>query len=611
MDPLDHMGEGFPAATRADWLERVIASLKGRDYDSLVTRNADAITFDPLPERAADARPLPGRAPSAPWSIVQRADHPDAAEANRLALADLEGGASGLTLVLSGAPSAYGYGLPPEAGAIERALEGVFIEGIDLMVEPGPGGRAAAEAVAGLAETRGLDPTALTLSLGFDPIGLRAATGRAPAEDAAVLAGMQGDLAGRGFTARAFRADGRAHNAAGASEAQELAAILATALAYLRASADAGQDVTAGAASIALMLAADTEQVLTLAKFRAMRLLWTRVLEESGAGGAPIRIEAETAWRQATRRDPHVNLLRGTLGAFAAGLGGADAVTVLPFTAALGLPDAFARRLARNTQLLLIEEANLHRVADPAAGSGAVEDATEKLCGAAWDLFRQIERAGGMTAMLESGAWQARIAETAAARAARITVREETITGTSRFPHLDEMPVAVLDVAAHPGEAGDGALHPRRFAEPFEAMRDRADAVLAETGARPRIFIAGLGPLARHAERAGFAADLFAAGGIEAARSEPLDGAEAARAAFAGSGARIACLAGTDEDYVALAEPVARALAEAGAARIYVTGREGEAAERLVAAGVHAHIFAGCDALDVLRDALEAAHGES
>ncbi len=194
-------------------------------------------------------------------------------------------------------------------------------------------------------------------------------------------------------------------------------------------------------------LAADADEFLTIAKFRALRKLWARVEDACGLAPKPAYVAAETAWRMMTKRDPYVNMLRTTIAVTAAGVGGADSITVLPHTAALGLPDAFARRVARNTQLILLEESNLAKVADPAAGSGAIEDLTGKLCAAAWAQFQEIEKAGGAWAALERGLVQKNVAAVRAERQKAAARRKDALTGTSDFPNLHEKPAAVLDVA--------------------------------------------------------------------------------------------------------------------------------------------------------------------
>jgi methylmalonyl-CoA mutase len=316
-----------------------------------------------------------------------------------------------------------------------------------------------------------------------------------------------------------------------------------------------------------------------------------------------------------TARDPWVNMLRTTMAAFAAGLGGADAVTVLPFTAAIGLPDRFARRVARNSQLILIEESHLAKVADPAAGSGGFEDLTRQLCAVAWAFFQDIERAGGAAAALQSGLVQTKVAAVREQRAAAIAHRIEAIVGTSAFPHLAEAPVSVL--ARSPGKAPAHAPASRqngaglrirplpalRLAEPFEALRDAADAILERSGARPKVFLATLGTPADFTARAMFAKNLFEAGGIEATASDGYADRAAMLAAFKSSGARLACLCSSDEVYAREAVDAAKSLAGAGAAPIYLAGRPGEAEAGLRAAGVDRFIHAGCDALKTLAEA--------
>ena len=298
-------------------------------------------------------------------------------------------------------------------------------------------------------------------------------------------------------------ADARVVHEAGGSEAQELAYALAVALAYLRAIEASGVAHDDARHLIYFRLAADADQFLTMAKLRALRLLWARIEEACGLDGRPIFIAVETAWRMMTRRDPAVNMLRATVAVVAAGLGGADAITVLPYTAAIGLPDAFARRIARNTQLILIEEANLAKVADPAAGSGGIEAITRALCSAAWTLFHEIEQAGGAAAALETGLIQPKVAAVRAARETAVARSEAPLTGTSAFPDIMEARAAVLAPAPTLPLSRAGVLASMRLAEPFEVLRDAADRVLQRSGARPKIFLANLGPPARFISRHG------------------------------------------------------------------------------------------------------------
>jgi methylmalonyl-CoA mutase len=310
-----------------------------------------------------------------------------------------------------------------------------------------------------------------------------------------------------------------------------------------------------------------------------------------------------------TQRDPYVNMLRATIATFSAGLGGANAITVLPHTLALGLPDPFARRAARNTQLVLLEESNLAKVSDPAAGSGGIETLTQQLCEAAWAMFQEIEKAGGAFAALEQSLIQRKVAATRAVREANIARRKEVLTGATEFPNLHEAHVAVLDAKpvelAPYGEAKFkfDALPPMRLAAPFEALRDRSDRILKDRGARPKVFLANLGTAADFTARATFAKSFFETGGIEAVDTEGFSDPAALAAAFKTSGAALACFCSSDKIYARQAVFAAKALQAAGARHIYLAGRPGELETELRAAGVNDFVFAGGDALATLQEA--------
>jgi methylmalonyl-CoA mutase len=260
----------------------------------------------------------------------------------------------------------------------------------------------------------------------------------------AVTGAIKG-LAAMGFKGPFAAADGRVIHDAGGSEVQELAFVLACGVAYLRAVEQAGVALEDAQGMVYARLGADADQFLTLAKFRALRLLWSRIEQACGLTPKPLFVAADTAWRMLTQRDAYVNMLRATIATFSAGLAGANAITVLPHTLALGLPDDFGRRVARNTQLILLEESNLAKVTDPAAGSGGIETLTKQLCEAAWTLFQEIEKAGGIFAALEQNLIQRKVAATRAAREANIARRKDVLTGASEFPNLHEADAAVLD----------------------------------------------------------------------------------------------------------------------------------------------------------------------
>ncbi|MGY6567905.1 MAG: methylmalonyl-CoA mutase family protein [Salinarimonas sp.] len=625
--------------------------LKGRDFEeTLVSQSADGIRIDPL-YAAALAQVQPVRAEHAPWRVAQRVDHPDTGAAAGQALTDLEGGADALALVFDGAPSARGFGLRiGNLDDLDAALDGVLLDLVRIRLDAGRSGRHAGAALLALAARRGLSIETLDADLALDPIGAAACDGRFSA-GWEMIAGRCGEtaatLARQGFRGTIFLADGRPYHEAGASEAQELAAVLATALAYWRAQESAGIDLDRGRGNLAFLLAADSDQFATIAKFRALRRLWARIEAAAGLAPAPIRLHAETAWRMTTQRDPWVNLLRTTVATFSAGIGGADTITVLPFTIALGLPDAFARRVARNTQNVLLHESNMWRVTDPAAGAGGYEALTEGLCEKAWEAFQQIESEGGIVGSLASSALQVRIGEVRAARAAAIADRSAAITGVSEFPDLAEKPVDVAlrepppempepDAAAMPAGFADlvaaisvggparpplepppgseptllSALPQRREAEPYEHLRDRSDQHLAEHGERPALFLANLGKLAQFNARAGFARNAFAAGGIAAIGEEGFTDPQALAKAFAESGASAACLCSTDALYAEHGVEAARALKEAGCAILFLAGRPDDHEAPMREAGVDAFLHQGCDLIALLGEAWAVIAGE-
>jgi methylmalonyl-CoA mutase len=603
----------FAPASYEDWRKLVDGVLKGAPFEKLVGKTYDNLRIEPIYPRARAAAPIGGRAAAVPWRIMQRIDHPDAALANTQALHDLENGADGLTLVFAGANGAHGFGLQPTAEALEKVLDGVFIDaGISIELQVGPQSRMAAIHLAEFVKRRGVDPAACDIRFGLDPTGACAVWGSSPYSWPEIVPAVTGaikGLAAMGFKGPFTAADGRVIHDAGGSETQELAFVLAAGVEYLRALESAGVALEDAHGMIYVRLSADADQFLTMAKFRALRLLWARIEESCGLTPKPVFIAAETAWRMLTQRDPYVNMLRATVATFSAGLGGADSITVLPHTLALGLPDAFARRAARNTQLVLLEESNLAKVADPAAGSGGIEALTQQLCEAAWTLFQEIEKAGGAFAALEQNLIQRKVAATRAAREANIARRKEVLTGASKFPNLHEVDVAVLDatpIALVPyGEAKIkfDALPPMRLAVPFEKLRDKSDEILKKTGARPKVFLANLGTPADFTPRATFAKSFFETGGIEAIDTEGFSDPAALAAAFKASGAVLACLCSSDKVYAGQATAAAKALQAAGAKHIYLAGRPGEQEASLRAAGVNDFVFAGGDALATLQDA--------
>ncbi|RKT57555.1 methylmalonyl-CoA mutase family protein [Saccharothrix australiensis] len=572
----------FPAPDREQWLELVQGVLRksGADFESLVTTTYDGIRVQPLYTAADTAPPsgFPGLAPftrggrpqgvTGGWDVRQQHVAPDPAAL----LADLENGVTSLWL----------RHVP--ADRLDDLLADVHLDLAAVVVDAGADFRAAGLAMLDVWDRRPVPAGEVRGNVGADPLGVRARTG-ADADLAALR-----DLVARARRFPGLRVvvvDGLPFHEAGGSDAQELGASLAAGVAYLRALTGFGLSAAEAARLLEFRYAATADQFLTIAKFRAARRLWARVTEVAGAP-APQAQHAVTSPAMMTRRDPWVNMLRTTVACFGAGLGGADAVTVLPFDHAIGLPDDFSRRIARNTQALLLEESRLAGVIDPAGGSWYVERLTDDLAHAAWAWFREIEAAGGLPGAFDLVA--DRIAATWERRVANLADRTDAITGVSEFPNPDEAPVVRRPAPAEPS----GGLPRVRYAQAFEALRDAADAAPE----RPAVFLATLGPVAAHTARATFAANLFQAGGIATPQAGATETVEDVVAAFRRSGARIACLCGSESAYAELAAPVAEALRAAGAERVLLAGKES-------AARIDEYVHTGSPALRVLEHTLE------
>jgi methylmalonyl-CoA mutase len=611
---LELAGE-FPPAGRAQWRDLVAGVLRkaGRDElpdpveEALRSTVATGVTVAPL-YTAEDAGDLPTLAgvPGLPpfvrgsragaagvtaaggpdadvpggWDVRQRHADPDVAVTREAIAADLENGVSSLWLVLGG-------GAVP-VGALGEVLTDVYLDLAPVTLqaaEPG-GGEEVAEAFLSLVEGRAdLAPGGC---LGLDPLGVQAATGREQSP-AALPALARRAMAHPGL--RTVVVDGTVFADAGASAVEELGCAVAAGVGYLRALTDPadghGLDVEEAFGQLEFRFSASADQFTTIAALRAARRLWDRVGEASGvpAGSRAMRQHAVTSSVMTTKHDPWVNMLRTTVACFAAGVGGADVVTVQPFDAALGLPDAFSRRIARNTQSLLVEEGSLARVLDPAGGSWYVESLTADLAEAAWAWFTEIERAGGLAAALSSGLVADRIAAAWADRSARLATRTDAITGVSEFPN----PTEVLPPRRPAPPPPTGGLPRVRAAAAFEELRDAVEAVEP----RPRVYLATLGPVARHTARATFAANLFGAAGLQTPAGDGASG-------FAEASTSVACICGTDRDYAASAAELAAQLRSAGASQVWLAGPPSLGVD-----DVDGYVYAGCDALAALRSVLE------
>jgi methylmalonyl-CoA mutase len=551
--------------------------LDASTYDGFVIRPLYT-ALDELPEP-----PLPGEWPylrggdalrdvKSGWKVVEVFPSAGAGvtQTNAAVLAALGDGVSALQLRVGES------GVAPKE--LDALLEGVYLSMAPVILDAGADYSAACDAMLELlAEVEADQRSTLSIDLGADPLTATLSDRPAPAMDDVVAVASR-VAADHGV--RAITVDGPAFHNLGANATWEVAASVAAAVAYLRLLTDTGIPVDQALRQVSFRLAADDDQFMTIAKMRAARRLWARVAEvvgEPGSGGAVVH--AETSLPMMTQRDPWVNMLRTTLAAFGAGVGGADTVLVFPFDMAIpggfpGTARSFARRIARNTQLLLLEESHVGRVLDPAGGSWFVEDLTDQLAEQAWGHFQAIEARGGFVDAHDFIAGE--IAEIAARRTDDIAHRRTSITGVNEFPNLTEPTLPQADSHGIPGNL-------TRYAAGFEALRDRSDAFLARTGSRPQVLLLPLGPLAEHNIRTTFAANLLASGGIEAINPGPLDADGVAQVVSEVGSPTVAVVCGTDKRYGDEAAGVVQAARDAGVERLYLAGPEkaiGDATDR-------------------------------
>jgi methylmalonyl-CoA mutase len=584
-------GPADPAQGRARWrtgVAGVLAKSTRRDADDLgpePERLLDSPTYegfairplytalDELPEP-----PLPGEWPylrggdalrdvKSGWKVTEalpanRVAGVSADDVNVAALAALAEGASALLIRVGES------GVTP--AQLEKVLDGVYLSMAPVVLDAGADYPAACAALLELvAEVEPDQRATLSIDLGADP--LTASLSERPAPAIQEVVGVAKQVAGS-HGVRAITVDGPAFHNLGANVTWELAGSVAAAVAYLRLLTESGLPVAQALTQISFRLAADDDQFMTIAKVRALRQLWARVGDVVGEpeSGAAV-VHAETSLPMMTQRDPWVNMLRTTLAAFGAGVGGADTVLVYPFDVAIpggfpGMATSFARRMARNTQLLLLEESHVGRILDPAGGSWFVEDLTEQLAQRAWQHFQAIEKHGGFVDAADYIIGQ--VGETAARRADDIAHRRTAITGVNEYPNLTEPALPQTDSQHSPLAAGTLA----RYAAGFETLRDRSDAYLDRTGARPQAVLLPLGPLAEHNIRTTFASNLLASGGIEAVNPGTVDADSVANAVADAGSSSVAVICGTDGRYGTEAAAIVAAARNAGVAHVCLAG---------------------------------------
>lgn len=472
--------ESFPNVDEAQWRAMVEQDLNGAPFErKLITHTYEGLYVQPLYTardwpHANDPSGFSGLSPftrgSLPlvhqargWDIRQQHDAPGLRELNEAILEDLAGGVTSILIRLDAAGRA---GLDPDDPAasalvgadgvmlysaedLREALRGVHLGMISVALEAGAACVPAAAALSAVWASANIDPSQCRGAFNADPLGVLAREGHLPwsiGEAMAVAADLAAWTAGRFANVTAIRVGTAPYHHAGATATQDLAFSMATALEYLRAMTRAGMSVDQAASQLLFSYAVGTHQFLAIAKLRAARRLWGRVAQACGAAldAQRMKMHVRPSKRVLTTRDPWVNILRNSVCVFAAGLGGADSIGSEPFDAAMiaGKPEwrsgTLARRIARNTHLILQEECHLHRVVDAPGGSWYLERLTDEMCERAWVIMQAIESRGGMARSLEDG-WIAQQIDTAAQPRWRdIATRKEALLGVSEFPSVGE-----------------------------------------------------------------------------------------------------------------------------------------------------------------------------
>jgi methylmalonyl-CoA mutase len=666
----------FPATSVEEWRKKVDVELKGAPFDKkMVTRTLEGIDIQPLYiaedwPREGDPSGFPGLFPytrgtnliertQTGWDIRQEFREPNPEATNAVIKTDLARGVTSVLLRLAGSASGGGV-VAQDVTGLEAILAGVDLAQVPVALDAGAAFLPAAAALISVWRKRGMAKKDAKGEFGADPLGFLAATGELPysLESAYAQLGALASLTAKTLPGvRSVTVDTVPYHNAGAAEVQDLGIALSTAVAYLKAMTASGLSIDQACKQISFTLSVGCEEYLEIAKLRAARKVWAALATACGASpdAAAMVLRAKSAPRMFSRIDPWVNMLRATVSTFASAAGGADSITCLPFDDAIGIPDALGRRVARNTQVILAEECNLFRVADPAGGAFAFETLTQQMADKAWAFFQVIEGKGGIVAALTSGFVQGEIAKTMDERDKAIAKRKAPLTGVSEFPNiletalerptpdmkgvlgeitkrtasgakaasasLESLKTAVSTEAVEKAlAAGAGfgdvvaavsgpkvavsALPQRRLSDRFERLRDAAVAHKVKTGQEPTIFLANLGPIAKHTGRATFAKNYFEAGGIKAPGNNGFSDVAACVAAYKESGATIAIMCSSDPLYEELVPTYAPALKAAGVKTLYLAGSPGEKKADYDAAGVDDYIFLGGDVLSKLTDQL-------
>lgn len=633
LSPTLDLHADFGPPDSALWRSLTEKVLNGATIEKkLVVKTPEGIAVQPIYGREslealhlADTQPgtfpyLRGTRPegyhSGTWQIRQNLPYPAAADFNAAAKRDLSRGQDALVLQID-PEGQHGTSITSQE-EFDAALEGIELNKIACHIEAG----AAAPVAAAWLAARGDLPA--SGSVCFDPVFQLATEGELPMDlDAAwdLLAEHLKSVDALAPQLRSLGVDVRWSGNAGGNAVTDLALMLASAAESLRALEARGISPDFAAGKALVRFSVGTDFFMEIAKFRAARGLWAHFVKACGGGfeSAKLCQHAQTSIWEQTALDPYVNLLRATSEAFSAVVGGVDGLTVDPFDTVAGLPNEFSRRIARNIQLVLRDEAHLTEVVDPAGGSWLVENLTDELAKKAWAKFQEIEAAGGLIEKLRDGSLRAEFEALAAERQLRLARRQDVKVGVNMYANLDEKDLeAVRPAAADPargtladllGTRLDGQ-HTRvtpvklgRLTAGYERLRANMAAYAAATGATPAIFLAQMGPVKQHKIRADFTAEFLKPSGFRILAEGSYNDAESAAAAVLASGAAATVICSTDDTYPELVPAFAKAV-KAGnpKVQVLVAGLLPDLVDSFKAAGVDEFIHLRANNLQLLSD---------
>lgn len=602
----------FPPISTAEWKDKVIADLKGADFDKkLVWRTNEGFNVQPM-YRAEDivglktTDSLPGEYPYVrgtkcdnEWLIRQDIFVENPQEANRKALDLLNKGITSLGFQIGRDQ------ITPES--LASLLNGIDAEKVELnFISCIKNASKIGEELSSYFKKQGIDLQKVKGSIGFDPFKRILKHGRdfpKYADMAEQVINSVSELPGY----RVLMADAFMLNNAGSYITQELGFALAWGNEWLSVLTDKGLSVDKVANRIKFNFGISSNYFMEMAKFRAARMLWAQIVSAYKPNcdcASKIEMHAQTSQFNMTIYDAHVNLLRSQTETMSAALAGVNSITVTPFDITYKQPDEFSERIARNQQLLLKEESHFNKIVDPAGGSYYIETLTASIAEEAWKLFLEVEDAGGFYAALRSGFVQNTVNAAAESRRTAIARRKEILLGTNQYPNIHE--TALDKIVAETGHSCGchhheectpemPALHTVRGASDFEALRLATE----KSGKRPKVFMLTIGNLAMRLARSQFSGNFFGCAGYEIIDNLGFDTVQAGVEAAIKAKADIVVLCSSDEEYATLA-PEAYKLLEGKA--IFVVAGAPESMEDLKAQGITRFINVRSNVLETLKE---------